>query len=392
MLGAKSIRRDELRRNVVGPNRNGGVFQALEAHVELIRFGLVVRQHRSGGFGRLFTHRERRVVVHVHAHARVELVDRELRLLLRRSGEDFDVGGGVRLERRHEGVVGDGPVRVIGEEQVRAVLERFVAFVLGADRRISRPGPLRAIEIEIELIALLRHEGEVRHRPGFLGIMNNVPRELGIAERNRVFGRMSPVFDTEILAVSRLFNDDVPSLDDAVGKRQTHVAHGRLVAVAVAHRDDVGLRPLVVDEVQFGKLEVDQASHRGIAVLRIQARRDVDRAEIRLPLRSVGVSDFRRRPVLNVLGAVVCGIDRADPAKVLCIRLSENGLVRIGKGAARRYGQRRSDGKRKGMTKGGEHFLSNVRSPVEGTVDIRVIVYRAKNIPADEPTISISFS
>ena len=186
--------------------------------------------------------------------------------------------------------------------------------------------------------------------------MNNVPRELGIAERNRVFGRMFPVFDTEILAVSRLFDDDVPTLDDAVGKRQTHVAHGRLVAVAVAHRDDVGLRPLVVDEVQFGKLEVDQASHRGIAVLRIQARREVDRTEIRLPLRSVGVSDFRRRPVLNVLGAVVCGIDRADPAKVLRIRLSENGLVRIGKGAARRYSQRRSDGKRKGMTKGGEHF------------------------------------
>ena len=128
ILGAKSIRRDELRRNVVGPNRNGGVFQALEAHVELVNRGLAVRQHRSGGFG-LFAHRERRVVVHVHAHARVEFVDRELRLLFRRSGEDFNVGVGVRLERRHEGVVGDGPVRVIGEEQVRAVLERFVAPV-----------------------------------------------------------------------------------------------------------------------------------------------------------------------------------------------------------------------------------------------------------------------
>ena len=186
--------------------------------------------------------------------------------------------------------------------------------------------------------------------------MNDVPRELGIDKRNRVFGRTFPLLNAEILAVGGFLNDDVPALDDAVIKRQTHVAHGRLVGAAVAHRDLVGLRTLVVDEVQSGKRDMNLAVHRRVAVERIQARREVDRTEIRLPLRSVGVSDFRRRPVLNVLGAVVCGIDRADPAKVLRIRLSENGLVRTGKDAARRYSQRRSNGKRKGMTKGGEHF------------------------------------
>ena len=244
------------------------------------------------------------------------------------------------------------------------MLERFVAFLLGAvatlyltgDRRIGGSGPLRAVEIEVELIALIRHEGEVRHQPRILGIVNDVPRELGIAERNRMFGRTFPLFNPEIGAVGRLFDDDIPALDDAVGKRQTHVALGRLVGAAVAHRDLVGLRTLVVDEVQSGKRDMNLAVHRRVAVERIQARREVDRTEIRPNLRVVGQSDFRRLPVQNVLRTVVCGAGLADPAEVLRIHLSENGLVRTGERAARRHGQRRSDGKRKGMTKGGEHF------------------------------------
>ena len=158
--------------------------------------------------------------------------------------------------------------------------------------------------------------------------MENIPLELRINERNRVLGRTFTVLNAEVLAIGRFFDDDVPTLDDTPFKRQIRFTRSRLIGVPVAQHERIGLRTLVIHQVQTGKTDTDKTVDRGIPVARIQCRVDVDRSKIRPHLRAViGSGDERRLPVLNVLRAVVGRIDRTNPSEILSVGLAVNTLV-----------------------------------------------------------------
>lgn len=173
-----------------------------------------------------------------------------------------------------------------------------------------------------------------------------------------MFGRTFAVFNAEILAVGRFFDDDVPVLDDAPFERQMRFTRSRLVGVSVTQHERVRSRDMLVHQVQAGKLDVDKPVDRRVPVARIQGRIDVDRTKIRPYLRPVRFGDKRRLPVLNVLRTVVGLTDRTNPSEILSVGLAVNTLVEgfllgggsVGRESTRGKGRKRdTEGKREDL-------------------------------------------